>query len=1155
MAYTLSYDKEWLKPPVAKKAKQALPKTSSAQQAYIRTLGFKPKDMPEFRSDMPKPKGVMKVFDILDRPRAGLFNVLQKNTLDFKRDAARNGMGSATVKSAMKSLNPAYNLGSNLPALKEGLVGNTNVTGRSLISSVADDPRVQRNLSANQKRIVNNNVLRSAGGLALEIGGDPTNALPIEVALKPIKGISKAVGLTDNALLPASKALKSSHAYKGIVKTLGGGRDAKHLANIHKADTVAAMGAEIANFTKKATEGVISKGDKVKLVANVTGTVGMLTDEKNAIKVADKVSKAFDRSQAGMAKLKAMGVELDQKRLYEEMVGASTKVAKTAVDKIYKDIASLGRTLQDDVVTDLIAKTGKVSKEVLEKNRGEYLRGLYQAQDPGEYIKQIAQPRQGSHAFGAEVGLTKMKINDSLRVIEYIKANPDKFPKGVTQQVMKISDDIRLANPGKGVDRVRKELARALQFDDADSYIKSVRGNLVSDKRLPGRLFDVGKITSKDIAAFTGKSVKNMGIAEELTRLRKLRDYAGMEQFLISRVFKSPDELYNALSKRGYTQMKPYTLKLKEGKYIKILKNKDSFKGLSQLSEDVLRENWEKTRLDVGIAEIEKEIKRRAGSKKLADMNMAADSFTGLLKNRLGEENFKKFALEGRRAVGLVDEANLVLPESIEQGIRFASTDMMLKKTAEFAMDFPSESVAKAADFRLIPNTAKYGDLAGKYVPDVVFDDIVGLTEPGGGMMRQALNNWKKLKLFSPLNFAPNARNMIGDMTANSLVEGGPSVIRQIALMPKAIDDYWKGGRYTKLLTEKGVFASKYASQEGRRQLASAMGKQADGGVMDLVTKATDKFTSKSLNTRIPGVGFGTEAYGYTSDIGKMVQIIHQVEKNGLSIDDAIKMADKATFDYAKLPVSLRKYRDNLMPFMTYKYFATQLVWDTFLNRTGKITKLTQARRAVEGLTADQANEEDLPDYIKNNRAFHIRTPFKDSANNPRYFDLSYVHPMGDLQNMGASDFLLGNPFIKAPFELGFNKNTFTGGKIFNETDTKSEKAATAAKYLISQFGPNAPYWIDQSGRNTILDAARGIPNSQKNKPQLGYELAAKMGGIKLREINPKVQKKNNKYGVSQKEQEIKSRIKKIKNDENMDAEKKRKKIEREKAKLKALKQ
>lgn len=1157
--YSLAYKASKKKPVTKGVATTNMPaKTSRARESYIKTLGFTPKDMPEFRSERPKPKGIMKVFDVLDRARSGVaagMNQIYTEDIAKSKKTGRS-MGSVNAERTLKNIGP---LGLRnikyLPTMIEGAKGDTNFTGKSLVSRYYDDPHVRKQITPGQAKIVDNKYYRGGVGFATDIMADPTNLIPLGAITKPVKYVSKATGLTNKVINPASKAIKGSHAVKGIIKTLGGGRDAKHLANIHRADTVAAMSAEIANFTKKATEGVISKGDKVKLVANVTGTVGMLTDEKNAIRVANKVSKAFDRSQAGMAKLKAMGVELDQKRLYEEMVGASTKVAKTAVDKIYKDIASLGRTLQDDVVTDLIAKTGKVSKEVLEKNRGEYLRGLYQAQDPGEYIKQIAQPRQGSHAFGAEIGLTKMKKNDALRVIEYIKKNPN--PK---------YDDV---------------VTRYELLTNLSKLAKYPKGAIIKD---PDKLITTGLKTSKVVDDVLGTSGKDLFFTRK--SLKHIAEKGEVGAKLIDAlpdVLLSPDEIRRTgelgrslVSKNiRVSKNKPMTtvvmelINTKDGIIVTILPNRQKYLEKFEL----LWRSPKTTSMSVppsastfqGLAGSRSDISALTTNQRswniipnknanVHNMNQVSNMIEPRLRELLGDD-FKKFALEGRRSAGLVDEANLVLPESIEQGLRFASTDMMLTKTAEFAMDFPSESVAKAADFRLIPSTAKYGDLAGKYVPDVVFDDIVGLIEPGGGMMRQALNNWKKLKLFSPLNFAPNARNMISDMTANSLVEGGPSVIRQIALMPKAIDDYWKGGKYTKLLTEKGVFASKYASQEGRRQLASAMGKQADGGVMDLVTKAADKFTSKSLNTRIPGVGFGTEAYGYTSDIGKMVQIIHQVEKNGLSIDDAIKMADKATFDYSKLPVSLRKYRDNLMPFMTYKYFAAQLVWDTFINRTGKITKLTHARRAVEGLSEDKANERDLPQYMKDNRAFYFRLPgqFDDQQNNPRYLDMSYLLPMGDLGGTSPKDLVFGNPFVKTAVEFATNKSMFNDMPIVQDTDMPTEKAKKYALYLATQFGPSAPWMPNNQGDIKLLDAARGKENSQGNKMSLTYEAPARLAGIRTQEVNPKLQRKYNSYDKKDQITELNSKIKKVKKSDD-DPETKKKKIARLKQQIKDIK-
>lgn len=954
-----------------------------ARNLYTKKLGFTPKDMPEFRSEN-KPKGIVgKAFDLIDRGRSGIANMMLS---EINTDLAARKSGKWTTPSFQAGrfarLNPAVMAIRGFDDFVEGARGETNITGRSIVSRIYDDPVVRRDLGATSREIVDNNLFRSGAGFALDVVADPTNVIPIGVAAKPIKAASKALGITDNIAKPLAKGVSELPIVKKVGKAVGAGRDVKHLSNISEMDTLKAMDSELGSMVGKMLQAPLTKKELTATKATIRGIVSRLDSPKEAERVVKSFNERYKLAQQSIKTLKKQGKEINQKKLFEYMSGVIPSAKNP--DKDYLNLAKLGRVTSEEIISPQLNKAKLVADDVLQEGQDTYMRKIYRSQDGKVTQEPLLISKSGGRGLGAEKGILEESKSDALRAVEHIIMSDDKSLKPIA-----------------------KEFKKAMkQYDPQDIYAQ----NEVARGLLP------------KIQALLGDS-----------------------------------------------------------------------------------------------------------------------------------EGYRGLALERRRAVGLIDDADIIASIGTEQGLNLLATERFFTQTAEFAKDFADEASMIAEGFKRIPDTAKYGSLAGRAVPDVVYDDVVGIIDPSNKGWRTVINAWKQLKLFSPLQFASVARNQIGDMIMNSLVPDGPSIMRQLTLLPKVVEDYQTGGKLFKELTERGVFASTFDNQEMRSALFEKLGKTGDATLAKNIGRVADKFTGKGFYSGIPGVGFGKDAYGATSDINKMVQIQHQLNK-GKSLDEAIKMATKATFDYTKLPPALKKYRDNFMPFMTYKYFATQLMIDTAVNRTGKLTKLTHTRRAVEGLTADQANDRDLPDYIRNNRNFHIRTPFKDSQDNPRYLDLSYIYPMGDTANTNMSDIALGNPFVRTATEFAFNKDLFFDKPIFEETNTPSENAKIAAFYLLSQFGPNAPYMPDKQGNIQMVDALKGRENSQGNTPQLPYEIAARFGGVRLREINPKQQRVYNNYATKEQQGEIQGRIRKIRRNTNISEEDKAKRIEKERQKLRDLK-
>lgn len=522
----------------------------------------------------------------------------------------------------------------------------------------------------------------------------------------------------------------------------------------------------------------------------------------------------------------------------------------------------------------------------------------------------------------------------------------------------------------------------------------------------------------------------------------------------------------------------------------------------------------------------------------LSEMNKVADSLSEQIQKVLPGEQLRLAAYDQKVARGLIEDASITISKTIGQGLDRITNETFLKQVADNFV-LADDAVANAGKrVARIPNSPRYGALAGQLVEKPIYDDIVGLLGKDGEFLKnlkKVTNLWKQVKLFSPLNFASNSRNQIGDMVLNSMVEDGPSLAKQFTLLPKAVKEWESQGKLYQELLEKGVFSNTYAAQEATTELQKAVGRAGQDSAVDTVGRGVDAFTSKGLKTPVPGFGFGKDAYAYTSEINKMVQIMHQ-RSLGKSLDEAIRLSDKATFNYSALPTGITGIRDTVLPFMTFKYFAAQLMWDTLINRTSKIGKLPKAQRLIEGMNVpgqekSQVDEQNLPDYIKEKRGMYVRLPWDTQNKLPQYLDLQYSYPFGDIAGgLNPTDVILGNPFIRTPIELARNHSFYFDREIADPLDSTGDRAKEYGKYALEQLGP-------KPGLRELGKVTRGVTGGADRYGRTitpGQALLDVGFGVKAREVDPQLQSRFNYYDKQEKLGEIKSQIKSVARDQSI---------------------
>jgi len=433
-----------------------------------------------------------------------------------------------------------------------------------------------------------------------------------------------------------------------------------------------------------------------------------------------------------------------------------------------------------------------------------------------------------------------------------------------------------------------------------------------------------------------------------------------------------------------------------------------------------------------------------------------------------------------KKRTDIPEDVREAMGEILEAGYPTAKSLVQLNQAVEKAKFFGEVAGKWAKDiieegFSKLPDVKTLGKLAGKAVPTPIFDDIqelIKIKTPAEKVLSKVVGGFKFSKVI--LNPATHARNVMSNFILNSF-EG---------LSPARLDIY---GRAAKQIATKGDLY-----QEARK-----------------VGLGLDTFASKELKDILLGpegatIGkkFGStwknianklgDIYQKEEEFAKMAQYIFQKGK-GLSPEDAYKVAERATFNYAQVTPFIKRLRESIwgFPFITFTYKATPQVAKTMITAPTKISNIGKIKTAIENqadlkeLTRERASE---PEWIRD--GFYIKMPIKDKFGRSAYLDLSYIMPFGDLitgnylerdikretglPESPAEAAIKKLPFINIIRELGRNQD-FYGNKIVRESDSIEKQLGDVFRHITKTYLPPAISDLIPGGYRTTGERRPGV--------------------------------------------------------------------------------
>lgn len=517
------------------------------QQDYVQDLGFRPEDVPEFRSDNPQQGLLGRVFDVLQRP-----------------EAAVTGFLSQGLESIRNEESLGETIGSAVQGAGEGLLGDKRYTAGTLYSQLVDDPYAEETFSEpvlNQLRGGGSRFIANiGGGLAL----DPTTYIGVGAARRLAK-----LGKTIGSALPGAVD-KASDVGKLVGKVSNNTGLTQQLDNVRTLlDPAFKRGGfdkDLANLTRK--QGAFSeveRGLKGLLTNQLSDQdyrrfrsvlKGRLKDSSKRATDVNNIIKGVDRAKAQIDDLAEQGVDFAtpevQQQLYKSLSGFQD------VDKQLEPIGDLRRVI-DEVATPKLKEAGLLDEEVAEQGMGTYLRSLYEKtggiEDP--QAEQILEAVTKSEAaIGKEAGMLKKKKSDIERFLDFVR-NP--------QKKLDELDELSQAS----VKDAQKKYQALLDDPDVDTtqlqiisrrydnIVQAEGSKKAADKTISKELYDiVDKETVREIAEFGERASRGLSQDASLvlpTTIRQAFDLAEKHSFF--NTVAKDENVVSKVAKEGFQKI------------------------------------------------------------------------------------------------------------------------------------------------------------------------------------------------------------------------------------------------------------------------------------------------------------------------------------------------------------------------------------------------------------------------------------------------------------------------------------------------------------------------------------------------------------------------------------------------------------------------
>jgi len=451
------------------------------------------------------------------------------------------------------------------------------------------------------------------------------------------------------------------------------------------------------------------------------------------------------------------------------------------------------------------------------------------------------------------------------------------------------------------------------------------------------------------------------------------------------------------------------------------------------------------------------------------------------------------------------------------------------------------------ADYRQIPNTARYGRLRGIWVRKEIYDDLMGVNDflpadPGfamsllgyGGIGTRLTSLWKAGKV--SLNPPAQVRNFISNMVLLQL-SGVPlrriptlfvRAFRQIMLY----NEYRRGGRslspeersrvrHYLVALKYGVTESTFNAQELYRMQRDLLEIERASGLLG---------TWGKIKLAVGAVmDYASDKYQLTEALGKTMKIMDEMER-GQPEHEAALAAQEALFDYSLVSKNVRYLRNAPMgmPFLTFAVKVAPLLLKTARHHPERYLPWIALAYGLPALLAAAFDVDDddiealkkaLPDWLQDRGHAYV-LPWKDDTGRWQVLDMSYFFPWTawtepirlaaeaepgkTVQALG----LFSGPLTDLITAVMTGRDSFTGREITTPGDPPKRQLLQIINYLWTMAMP--PIITERGAAGHAIRAATGQTDRFGDPLSTAGQAALRAVGVNIYPIHPETSRATN---------------------------------------------
>jgi len=497
---------------------------------------------------------------------------------------------------------------------------------------------------------------------------------------------------------------------------------------------------------------------------------------------------------------------------------------------------------------------------------------------------------------------------------------------------------------------------------------------------------------------------------------------------------------------------------------------------------------------------------------------------------KAGGKILKKFAplsAETKKTLGEIETAGYPTAKGLSQ-LTQAVTRSKFFKTVSQNPEWTSK-VAKEG-YEQLPQSEKLGKLSGQYVLSPIANDIqqwIKTKQPIEKVLHKITAWWKFGKVVA--NPATVSRNAMSNVVlAHTIGDLSPTRV-----------DIWTDALKGLVKHDKSYKEAKGIGLLGRttfydNEIKQMLGNMEDGqGFLQTMKRGADRLG---------------KIYSGQEDWAKLAVFKYQ-RSIGKTIEESATIAEKALFDYGKVPPAIDAIRKSIIgiPFITFAYKATPALAQAFFEKPTRFANYQRFFKGIESLSDRKETEEEkavLPDWMTGVDKKLLKLPLKDKYGRSQYLDLSYILPWFAY----AGQRPLRHPIAATFIDLQQNKDYF-GNEIYSEVDDLDEKISKIGKYIWLQFSP--PMSPGGYSAQKLEDAIKGTPDYKGRTRDLPSTIFDVMLGIKTTPIDVSEQKFWRKQETKKKVNQVRQELKKFLKKKGVTKEERDEKRRRAKEKIK----